>query len=131
MYITCKVSTGQQTPKMGEGKTDPAGGDTDEDESSDDSSSVEESDWEECDDEFSFLGTPVSTLTSTKIGGEVSRLGPFCVEIWPVTKTSSPSSCPPFARAAVMSPLLCGCACEAHGLCRVLRQKLCTDLACC
>ncbi|CAE7342850.1 Ttll6 [Symbiodinium sp. CCMP2456] len=55
-----EASTEMQMPKTGGDKI--VEGDTAEDSesSSDDSSSVEESDWEECDDEFCFLGTPVS-----------------------------------------------------------------------
>ena len=48
-------------PKTGGDKIDEGGTAEDSESSSDDSSSEEESDWEECDDEFCFLGTPVST----------------------------------------------------------------------
>ncbi|CAE7230797.1 Ttll6 [Symbiodinium necroappetens] len=55
-----EASTESQMPKTGGDKIDEGGTAEDSESSSDDSSSEEESDWEECDDEFCFLGTPVS-----------------------------------------------------------------------
>jgi len=55
-----EASAESQMPKTGGDKVDEGDTAEDSESSSDDGSSVEESDWEEYDDEFCFLGTPVS-----------------------------------------------------------------------